>query len=65
MQSNKIKEFCEEIFDGYNITDLKIEGDDVVMKVKPKVKISDELLVIFDRLTNPDINLNFGRPAEV
>jgi len=65
VQSNKIKEFCEEIFDGYNITDLKIEGDDVVMKVKPKVKISDELLVIFDRLTNPDINLNFGRPAEV
>lgn len=55
---------CEEIFEDYIITDFKLDGDDVVLKIKKKNNLNDIFKIInslFDACN--DINNRF--PAEI
>lgn len=65
MEHQDLKTVCEDIFEEYDITDLKVENDNVVMKVKPKKTISDELLVIFYSIINSNFNPDFWRPPQI
>lgn len=36
MTIEDIKELCEDVFEDYEIINLQLENDNVIMKIKPK-----------------------------
>lgn len=68
-QNINIKEFCEEIFDDYSILNFEIDGEDVVIKVKPKSHMSrkladiQDLIEIVNSVFKTIPNVNGGLPT--
>lgn len=64
MTSDKIKQICKEVFDDYEITNLSIDGDDAVLKIKPKRgKILNDFFKIINGTSNAILDINNRLPT--
>jgi len=61
----QLKSFCEEIFDDYDIQDFKIDGDDIVMKVKKKKSFAPDIRKILNSILEARSELNIRTPSKI
>lgn len=60
----QIHEFCNDIFTGYEILNLELEGNDVILKVKSKKSDnSQDVLEVLNSMFEPFFKLNPGTPS--
>lgn len=60
MTSNDIKSICDDVFEDYEVTDFKIDGNDAIIKIRPKNKIErlNNFLKIINSASDSIFNIN-------